>query len=71
MDEQYFTVREIAQRLNFQEHTIRLEIRAKKLRAIRIRGEYRISNKDLATYLRSMATIPSEDEVEEELQVAC
>lgn len=63
MDEQYFTVEQIAERLQYHKETIRQEIRSGRLRAVRIppgRGEYRVSGTDLADYLRNMATKPAE-----------
>lgn len=65
MDEQYFTVEQIAERLQYHKETIRQEIRAGRLRAVRIppgRGEYRVSSTDLADYLHRMATRPAGDE---------
>lgn len=69
MDEQYFTVKQVAEMLHFRVETIRLEIHDKRLRAIKIRGDYRISLSDLNAYLDRMATTSTEQENEEEGEV--
>lgn len=66
MDDQYFTVKDIAERLLFREETIRQEIRDGHLHAIKIRGDYRISRTNLQDYLKRMATAPVKHEEDEE-----
>ena len=51
MDEQYFTVSEIAAKLKVKDSTIWLWIRTGKLGCIRIGRNYRISQKNLDDYV--------------------
>ena len=48
---QLLTIREVAQRLNVSERTVRRLISSRELEAYQIRRQWRISEHGLATYL--------------------
>lgn len=58
LDEQYFTVRDVAQMLQYQESTIREFIRSGQLRATKIGKEYRIAATDLRMFLKRGENAP-------------
>jgi len=48
----FLTIREIAQRLDISEESVRDLIKAKKLRAVKI-GKWRINPQDLESFIKS------------------
>lgn len=59
-DDQYQTVRDVADRLKVAESTVRQWIRSGELRAIDIGKGWRISEADLDGFLRRHETAPRE-----------
>lgn len=55
-EEEYFTVREVAQHFGITEELVRAEIRRKRLFANKIGGEYRISRTDRDAYKKQTHT---------------
>ncbi|QPM68202.1 helix-turn-helix domain-containing protein [Atribacter laminatus] len=53
MDKDFLTVKEVAQKLNVSEFTIKRRIKEKRLRAYKFGGEYRISESDLQEFIKS------------------
>lgn len=51
-NEEYFTVKEVAQHLKLTEKFVRAEIGRKRLLANKMGGEFRISRADLESYIR-------------------
>lgn len=58
--DQYQTVKEVAERLKVAEATVRHWIKESQLRAIDIGKGWRISDTDLASFLTSRETAPRE-----------
>lgn len=62
MDQEYYSVAQVAKRLNIQERRVREAIRRGDLNAHRLsageRGDYRIGESDLRDWLRRTATNP-------------
>jgi len=50
MTQEYFSVEQVAQRLNLQARTVRTYVREGKLTAVRIGKQYRISREDLEAF---------------------
>lgn len=63
MDQEYFSVNQVAKRLNMDARRIREAIKRGDLNAHRLgagdRGDYRIGESDLGDWLRRTATKPS------------
>lgn len=60
--DRYQTVRQIAERLEVAEATVRQWIKSGTLRAIDIGKGWRIADADLARFLRAHETAPREDD---------
>lgn len=63
MQEEYYTVKEIAKRLKLSDRFIRAEIARGRLKANFFVREYRISRKDLSAYEKLTHTSNKEDDL--------
>jgi excisionase family DNA binding protein len=52
-EEEYLTIKDIAQQLKLDEKTIRRWIKSKQLPAIELGGKYRVTRSDLNAFLES------------------
>lgn len=60
MQERLLDVREVADRLGVSDVTIRRMIQDRELRAIRVRGKWKISEISLAEYMRNHSNMPED-----------
>lgn len=58
----FLSVEQIAQALHVSEETVRIWIRTKKLPAIRIGRDYRVTQEDFDAFIKQRRTIDEKDE---------
>ena len=59
---EYLSVEQIAQALHVSEETVRIWIRKKKLSAIRIGRDYRVTREDFDRFIQERRTTEEKDE---------
>ena len=66
VEETYYTLREVAEKLRVSRRTVYRWVQAKELPAYRLGGEFRITERDLEKFLEARRTLAPQPEGEED-----
>jgi excisionase family DNA binding protein len=66
VEETYYTLREVAEKLRVSRRTVYRWVQAKELPAYKLGGEFRITERDLEKFLEARRTLAPQPEGEED-----